>query len=93
MESGFINRVWSTRFDRKKATSRVVVNAGLPAWKPLYIRVFLVVKVRPPEAGIFPTKCAWLHESEIRPGVCAHPDDVAGVLRDAWVDEDNGDGG
>jgi hypothetical protein len=49
--------------------------------------------MRPPQAGIFPAKRTWLDQPKVRPGVCAHPDDVAGILRDAWVDEDDGDGG
>jgi hypothetical protein len=93
LEGCLVDGVWSARFNGKEAASGVVIDTCLPAWKPLDIGVFLVVKVRPPKAGIFPAKCARLHKPEIRPGVCAHPDDVAGILRDAWVDEDDSERG
>lgn len=93
MEGCLINRIWSSGFDRKEAAPRVVVNTVLPARKAFDIGVFLIVKVRSPEAGIVPAECARLDQSKVGPCVCTHPDDVAGVLRDAWVDEDDGETG
>ena len=65
----------------------------LPAWKPFDIGVFLVVQVGPAKTRIIPPKCTGLNETEVRPGICAHPDNVAGILGDAWVNEDYGKSG
>jgi hypothetical protein len=32
-------------------------------------------------------------QPKVSADVCAHPDDVAGILRDAWVDEDDSERG